>query len=310
MQIRYTNILARYMDTPHRRMLDLRQDGLPEIPLVGWQTYSKARPDLPLHRHTGCIEIHYLERGEQVFQVGQQVYNLQGGDLFYTHPNECHSTGGYPVGPGIMCCLLVKVPKPGHGLLGLSPAESRLLVERFRRLPDRQFKATRVIKPLFGELFHWHDRPETFLRKSRMRLTMVRLLLAILDSSVRHTAKSLPSVQMAHVIQTIRDFPQRDYRLEDLARQTHLSLARFKGRFKAEMGISPWQFILQTKIAAAQEQLRNGDKSITQTAIDLGFASSQYFATVFKRVMGVSPRDYRKSAALRGPSIRKDDGQG
>ena len=89
-----------------------------------------------------------------------------------------------------------------------------------------------------------------------MKATMIRLLLAILDSSDRHTAKSQPSQRIARVIETIRQCPEGEYRLEDLAKQTHLSLARFKGRFKAELGISPWQFILETKIKAARPASR------------------------------------------------------
>jgi len=309
MQVRYTNIVAKCMDTPHRRMFDLQHDGLPEIPLLGWLCYSKAKPDLPLHRHAGCMEFHYCERGKQVFQVGSQLYHLQGGDLFFNFPNELHSTGGYPCGPGIIYCLLVKVPKSSHGFLGLSSAESRLLVDRFLQLPDRQFKATRKVKALFDEILYLHDHPDTLLRKPCMQSAMVRLLLAVLDSAVRHT-KSRASARMAQVIQTIRGNPQGEYRLEELARQTHLSLARFKGRFKAETGVSPWQFILQTKIEAAQERLRAGNEPITAIALDLGFVSSQYFATVFKRVTGLTPRDYRKNAVARRPSTRKDDGQG
>ena len=310
MRVPYTDIVANYMDTAHRRLFDLRQDGLSEIPLLGWYSYSSAKPDLPLHRHFGCFEIHFRERDEQVFLVADQLYHLRGGDLFVTRPDEPHSSGGYACGPGVMYWLNVKVPKSGRRLLGLSSADSRSLVDRFLRLPDRHFKAIRGVKPLFDELFQWHDKPDAFLRTSRMRVTAIRLLLAILDSSVRHTAQTQPSQRMARVIQTIRECPQGEYRLGDLARQTHLSLARFKGRFKAETGVSPWQFILQTKIEAAQKRLRAGREPITHIAIDLGFASSQYFATVFKRLAGQTPRDYRNDTGSRRPSTRVNDGQG
>lgn len=310
MRIRNTDIVANYMDTPHRRMLDLRRMGLPEIALLGWQSYSRAKPDLPVHRHLGCLEFHLCERGNQVFQLGEQRYCLNGGDLFMTLPDEWHSTGGYPCGPGVVYCLIVKTPMPGRGLLGLPAAESRSLVERFYSVADRQFRAVRAVKPLFDELLELYDASDVFLQRSRMRVAMVRLLLAILDSSVRHAAKAKPSQRIAEIVQTIREFPQREYQLDNLARQTHLSLARFKGRFKAEMGMSPWQFILQAKIEAAQERLRMGCEPITQIAMDLGFVSSQYFATVFRRMTGQTPRDYRQNTVPRKPSRRADDGQG
>ncbi len=310
MRIRCTSIVAQYMDAPHRRMFDLRACGLPEIPLLGWQSYAKARPDLPLHRHPGCLEIHLCERGTQVFQVGDRRYCLNGGDLFLTLPNELHSTGGYPCGPGNIYCLLVKVPKPGGRLLGLSVGDTRSLLHPFLTAPDRQFGAIRAVKNLFDELLKLRDEEGVLLRRPRIRATVLHLLLAILDSSARHTQKSQPSRRISQVVQTIRDCPEREYRLQSLAKQTHLSLSRFKGRFKSETGLSPRQFILQTKIEAAQTMLRTGDQSITQIAMDLGFVSSQYFATVFKRIAGETPRHYRQNSALRRPSVRVDDGQG
>lgn len=309
MRIRYTNIVARCSDTPQRRIFDLRAAGLPEIPMLGWYGYRRARPDLPLHRHRGCLEIHFRERGEQPFQIAQREYPLHGGDLLVTLPNEPHSTGGHPSAPGVMYGLLVKLPTPGHGLLGLSLEESRLLLDRFQELPIRQFRARPEVKRWFDTLFELYDDRETFLRQARLRMTAIQLLMGVLDSAVGH-AQSQTSVLMGQVVHTIHAHPEGVYRLEDLARQTHLSLARFKGRFKAELGISPRQFILHAKIEAAQQRLREGSRPITEIALDLGFVSSQYFATVFKRITGMTPRAYRHGPGPRGPSRRRDDGQG
>lgn len=298
------------MDTPHRRMLDLRPKGVAEVPALVWQAYPSARPDLPLHRHLGCWEFHLRQRGDQVFQVGEQTYRLVGGDLFATQPGEVHSTGGYPLGPGVMYCMLVRAPLPDRSFLGLKTTDTRSFLDRLSGIVHRQFRAVPAVKPLWDEVLHLHDRPDTFLVKPRLRLAVLRLLFAILDSSERCAAQLGLSQRIAQVVQTIRDHPEQDYRLADLAKKTHLSLARFKSRFKAEVGDSPWQFILQNRIEAAQRRLRNSRDPITQIAMDLGFVSSQYFAIVFKRMTGQTPRDYRNSAPVRTPSRRSDDGQG
>ncbi len=49
------DIQALYMDAPHRRVVDLRRDGLAEVPMLGMYSYSRARPDLPVHRHEGGL---------------------------------------------------------------------------------------------------------------------------------------------------------------------------------------------------------------------------------------------------------------
>ena len=88
-----------------------------------------------------------------------------------------------------------------------------------------------------------------------------------------------------------------------------LSLSWFKTRFKEQMGLSPRQFILRTKIEAACRRLLASHESISKIGGDLGFPTSQYFATVFRRMMGVPPKTYRLEDIARGPSHRGDDGQ-
>ena len=66
-----------------------------------------------------------------------------------------------------------------------------------------------------------------------------------------------------------------------------LSESRFKTRFKREMGVPPEEFWLRQKIERATVLLKT--RNVTEVAHELGFSSSQYFATVFKRYTRVSP---------------------
>ncbi len=303
------DIDAQYMDAPHRRVLDLRREGLADVPMLGMYSYTHARPDLPVHRHAGGWEICYLERGSQLFEVRQQVYRLRGGDVFVTYPDEPHSTGGSPSEPGVLYWLNIRVPRPDAGLLDLPRDESRELVAALFGLPHRHFRASQQTKAIFKELFRWHDHREVAHRTTRLRSAVARLLLDVIDASGRH-AKSQSSEGIGEVIRLIQQHPQREFRLQDLAQHAHLSLSHFKKRFKAETGLSPRQFILRDKIEAAKQIFQVGEKSVTDVALDLGFVSSQYFATVFKRITGTTPSQYRQEATPVIPSTRDNDGQG
>ena len=52
-------------------------------------------------------------------------------------------------------------------------------------------------------------------------------------------------------------------------------------------------------VDAAKELIREGDQNFTEIAASLCFGSSQYFTTVFKRVSGMTPTEYRASALHR-----------
>jgi AraC-like DNA-binding protein len=51
---------------------------------------------------------------------------------------------------------------------------------------------------------------------------------------------------------------------------------------------------MRRRIYRAKYLLREPDRPITAIALDLGFSSSQYFATVFKKLVGLTPGEYRQ----------------
>ena len=301
------DIVARYQDTSSRRVLDLRPAGLAEVPVLGRYSYTEARPDVPVHRHFGCLEVHYCASGQQVFEVGSQRYTLRGGQLFVTFPDEPHSTGGEPSEPGTTYWFVLRMPRPRQRMLGLLVRESASLVARLRSLPRRHFPTPMRTKRLFDQLLHLYDRPDTLLRAE-----CARPWSACCWKSLRGQCE-IPSGRSPlawHPSLSDSGRAEEEYSLNGLARDAHLSLPRFKSRFKVETGMSPWQFILHCKIEAAQSRLRGGNEPITKIALDLGFSSPPYFATVFKRVTGFTPRTYRAELPPRDATTRRDDGQG
>ena len=82
-------------------------------------------------------------------------------------------------------------------------------------------------------------------------------------------------------------------RLESLAAAAGYSLSRFKYKFKETIGITPAEYVTMQKIELAKRRLAEGDESITELAYNLGYSSSNYFCSVFKKMMNCSPQNYR-----------------
>jgi AraC-like DNA-binding protein len=81
--------------------------------------------------------------------------------------------------------------------------------------------------------------------------------------------------------------------LPALAAKAGLSLPRFKASFKEQFGVPPGEYVLRARVAEAVRRLRTTPQPVTRIAFDLGFSSSQYFATVVKRYAGRTPRELR-----------------
>jgi AraC-like DNA-binding protein len=77
-----------------------------------------------------------------------------------------------------------------------------------------------------------------------------------------------------------------------LAAKAGLSVSRFKAWFKLEAGVPPLEYMQRAKVEEARRRLERG-ASVTEVAYALGFSTSQYFATVFKRYTGQQPRAIR-----------------
>lgn len=94
--------------------------------------------------------------------------------------------------------------------------------------------------------------------------------------------------------------------LETLAGIAGLSRFHFSRAFKASFGLSPHKYVQQERLRRACELMEHTDGSITDIALQAGFASSSELARSFKLLKGCSPRQYR--SAVLGRAVRKSSG--
>jgi AraC-like DNA-binding protein len=96
-------------------------------------------------------------------------------------------------------------------------------------------------------------------------------------------------------LRTIAGRIDEAWTLADMADLAGLGRTRLGERVQALTGLSPRRWLLRARLNAAATALRAQRRPITGLALDLGFASSQDFATAFRREFGVSPRAWRLS---------------
>lgn len=80
---------------------------------------------------------------------------------------------------------------------------------------------------------------------------------------------------------------------EELARLVCMSYSKFRKIFKEYTGFAPSQYIQEVRINMAKEMLTNTSRSIKEIAFELGYENKDYFFTVFKKVVGITPANYR-----------------
>ncbi|TDC13424.1 helix-turn-helix domain-containing protein [Streptomyces sp. 8K308] len=90
---------------------------------------------------------------------------------------------------------------------------------------------------------------------------------------------------------------QRPLTVADLARHAGVSERTLARRFVAETGMSALQWLLAARIDLARELLERGDLSIEQIADRCGIGTTANLRTHFRRLVGTSPADYRRTFA-------------
>nr|WP_283092714.1 helix-turn-helix transcriptional regulator [Acetobacter thailandicus] len=82
--------------------------------------------------------------------------------------------------------------------------------------------------------------------------------------------------------------------LDCLAALCGMSRFHFSRSFRTTTGQTPSDWFMQRRVQKASEMLRKTNLSIIEIALEIGYDNPSHFAQVFRRVTGVSPRDYRK----------------
>lgn len=81
--------------------------------------------------------------------------------------------------------------------------------------------------------------------------------------------------------------------VEDLASQFAIGRRHFIRRFKKATNNTPVEYIQRVKIEAAKKHLEGSRKNVNEVMYDVGYSDTKAFRTIFKRITGLSPIDYR-----------------
>jgi len=87
-----------------------------------------------------------------------------------------------------------------------------------------------------------------------------------------------------------------DLSIEGLADRMAMSVRTLERIFTRQVGTTPSQYVLQTRVEAARRQLERTERGLKQVASACGFGSADAMRRAFIRVLGTTPRRYRELA--------------
>jgi AraC family transcriptional regulator len=115
--------------------------------------------------------------------------------------------------------------------------------------------------------------------------------------------------RLGQVIEYIHAHLDAELSIVELARIAQTSPFHFARHFRASIGLTPHQYVVERRIELAKWLLAGRNRSIADVAYASGFATQAHLTAVFRRLVGVTPRAYRThagSAQAESARIGKD----
>ncbi|MBQ7661569.1 MAG: helix-turn-helix transcriptional regulator [Clostridia bacterium] len=110
----------------------------------------------------------------------------------------------------------------------------------------------------------------------------------------------VPAELLDEIEQAMHYFNKNFYRpivIEDYAKEHHMTPWWFIQNFKKIAQVTPVQYIVSLRISNAMNLLDSTDDPVTKIAGAVGYDNALYFSRLFKKHVGISPREYRKRRA-------------
>jgi AraC-like DNA-binding protein len=102
---------------------------------------------------------------------------------------------------------------------------------------------------------------------------------------------------LSRAIEAMHGGLDRNWSVDSLAREARMSRSAFALKFKTVLGLTPLEYLTQWRMYKAGAMIRSNDTSFSEAASAVGYGSQSSFSRVFRREMGVAPREYRRKCA-------------
>lgn len=291
---------------PGRQLVNGELEGV--LALGYWDAAHDQDWGLPWHRNEG-IEITFLETGRLSFAVDGWKGELRPDDLTLTRPWQPHRVGDANVTAGRLHFLILDVgvrhphtPWTWPHWLVLTPADLDRLTTNLRQNEQPVWHAGSGVRNCFRRIAEAVKSDDGGSRISRLTVYLNELFILLLD--VFRDSPAALNESLTSSVRTVEFFladlrqNREDVSLEwsvaKMARHCGLGVTHFTHHVKQLTNLTPIEYLNRCRVETACRMLLDKpDIAVTRVSLACGFSTSQYFAAVFRRNMGCTPREFR-----------------
>lgn len=263
-------------------------------------TFGKNNVSLP-HTHGKNYELRYISAGSGGQNVNGEHIRTRAGDALLIHPEEVHFQSTEDTSDDLrQYGLRFYVKAPSQSASEAHKKEYLTMIELFnsiRVIHDKEMTLAPLWKILHREINY---RQTGYL--NYIQSTCVIILTEIIRMAAGKNARVLQPDEPKRTLylqEQISSFFELHYmenmKLTDLAKAINVSPRQMSRILLREFGMNFGTKLTEMRLRHVKYQFAHTEKSIHQISIECGFPSYSYFSTCFRKNVGMTPSQYRKS---------------
>jgi AraC-like DNA-binding protein len=251
------------------------------------------------HTYTDEVEIIYVIQGASYVGINQkQFIRIKKNDCLIIFPHVSHN---FFLKENESCKIIDLVFRPGD-LRAFEPFEmGRQLrfitelrtptVEYLRYLDGGEMRA--VLEHILAQAKSQGIYSAAF---RQVYFCELYILLSKIIAETRDDDGRPKNTYVTTGLDYLANFYTNQVGIDDVSAHAGISARHFARLFFQEMGMTVQDYLGILRIKKAKDLLETSDMDVTRIAYALGFNSSQYFTTCFKRIEHVTPTEYRRAS--------------
>ncbi|SCK01406.1 Methylphosphotriester-DNA--protein-cysteine S-methyltransferase [uncultured Clostridium sp.] len=249
-----------------------------------------------LHMHP-FTEIFFITSGQGTFQIGDEIVSVKESDLILINPNCSHTERSVSSSNPLEYIVFAI----NNLAIGTSPST---LTDDDTKDTLNTYKILNFNKKKSEILYNLNTLIRELEEKNlNYELACKSILTLFLIQVMRNTSSDIfitenfekINIECMKIKNYIDSHYSENITLDFLSNLTYVNKFHLVHLFTKEMGISPINYLINRRIDESKNLLSTTNYSIRDISSIVGFSNSSYFSQMFKKITGISPKDFRSN---------------
>ena len=251
-------------------------------------------------------EMVYVDKGCVRIKRDEEEITLSQGGIVFHEPNEFHSIRAEDSAPNFVVITFVcnspsmmylkkyttSISKTLRGFVSAIMAEAENVYGVAKNTPNLKKLNKKPNATIGGE-----QMIKTYLEQ--LLILLIRGITERGDSNIFPSKESMESHLVTATKNYIENHLEEEIRINEICHSIGYSKSYLSRLFREQTGNTIAHYAVGRKIKAAKQLIREGDMNFAEISDRLAFDNPQYFSSVFKRYMGMTPTEFKDSLSYK-----------